>query len=131
MTRRIIVTGSRTWDNANKLGYELGKTVGELNRQYPGEDIVIVHGGAAGADQIADKLARDHGVTVEAYRAEWERNGRNAGIIRNMKMVGLGADICLAFIKDGSRGATHCAEYAEHRGIPVRRFTEVSNLGQS
>lgn len=130
MTRRIIVTGSRTWDNANKLGYELGMAVGELNREYPGEDIVIVHGGAAGADQIADKLARDHGVTVEAHRAEWERMGRNAGIIRNMKMVGLGADICLAFIKDGSRGATHCAEYAEHRGIPVRRFTEVSNLGQ-
>jgi hypothetical protein len=130
MTRRIIVTGSRTWDNPNKLGYELGKAVGELNRKYPGEDIVIVHGNAPGADRIADKLARDHGVTVETHRAEWELQGKRAGMIRNMKMVSLGADICLAFIKDGSRGATHCAEYAESVGIPVRRFTEVSNLGQ-
>jgi hypothetical protein len=28
----------------------------------------------------------------------------------------------LAFIHNNSRGATHCADYAEREGLPVRRW---------
>jgi hypothetical protein len=41
---------------------------------------------------------------------------------RNEEMVGLGADLCLAFIVDESRGATHCAWAAERSGIETIRF---------
>lgn len=58
-------------------------------------------------------------------------------------MVQLGADICVAFGMPCTRpacvnvppdpgwpyhvshGTGHCAEYAEARGIPVRRFTPI------
>lgn len=47
-------------------------------------------------------------------------NGRRAGIIRNLYMVNLGADLCLAFIQNGSRGAS-CADAAEHASIRFQR----------
>ena len=49
-----------------------------------------------------------------------------AGIYRNNDMVLLGADMCLAFIMDGSVGATHCSDAAKRAGIDTFVFTATS-----
>ncbi|MGH3525755.1 MAG: hypothetical protein ACRDQ6_00390 [Pseudonocardiaceae bacterium] len=82
----------------------------------------MVHGGARGADQLADEVARGWGWTPEPHPADWARYGRSAGYRRNAAMVTLGADVCLAFILDGSRGASHTAQLAHTAGIPTRRY---------
>lgn len=116
---RILVTGSRFWDDWPLIRDALIEVWNEFGRP---DDVTVVHGGAMGADTIADVEATLNGWRVEVHPAKWSLFGKKAGILRNVEMVDSGADICLAFIKDNSRGATHCASYAESKGTPVRRY---------
>jgi len=124
MTYRILITGSRDWDRDDVLAFHLGVALGEAPTML---DVVIVHGACpTGADALADGLAKHYGIAVESHPADWRRYGKAAGFRRNAEMVALGADVCLAFILNGSKGATHCANAAEAAGIPVRRFARSS-----
>lgn len=134
--RRILVTGSRDWDNVASVFEHLTHVM----RRW-GTDLIVIHGGAKGADTIAGQWASVQFVQEEVHPADWENCGNNcgpdhyryrngqpycprAGFVRNSKMVELGADICLAFIKNNSKGATMCADLAEKSGIPTVRIKE-------
>lgn len=121
--KRLLVTGSRSWTDRAVIARALIDVDAEWG--VP-RDAVLVHGGARGADLIAADVWAGFGMTVEAHPADWDRYGQRAGYVRNAEMVRAGAHLCLAFIVDGSRGATMCAQLAEEAGIPVRRF-EVSS----
>lgn len=114
---RILVTGSRAWDDWRTI-------TGALIEAADGKPrpVTVVHGCARGADSLAAQAARKLGWEVEGHPADWEFHGKAAGFRRNAEMVALGADVMLAFIRDGSRGATHCAGLAAKAGIPVRIF---------
>lgn len=125
MTARLLVTGSRTWDDTRALDTALLDAWHDTTQLHgPGCQMVVVHGDCPrGADAIAKDWAVRNGLTHEPHPADWDQHGKQAGFIRNQHMVNLGADLCLAFIKDGSRGASHTASAAEKAGVPVRRFT--------
>lgn len=121
---RVLVTGSRRWTDAEAVHAALDAIVTTAG----GREVVVVHGCAKGVDMIADRWVRDRQlrrgwrVHVERHPADWKLHGRSAGFKRNVAMVRKGADICLAFILDGSRGATGCAHLAEDHGIRTERF---------
>lgn len=117
---RILVTGSRDWTDKVTVAQAIREAWLVAGRPY---GVVVVHGGARGADYIAGVYAKRLGFSVEVHEADWSF-GKSAGYIRNKEMVNAGADICLAFIKNESKGATMCAELAEKAGIPTHIWRE-------
>lgn len=94
---RILITGSRTWTDRTVIAHAISAylhSVGtSIGAAWPFP--IVVHGGARGADQLADAVARSWGWTPERHPADWDRHGRAAGFQRNAAMVALGADVCL------------------------------------
>lgn len=119
---RVIVTGSRTWDRPDIIRDCLDIIAKETFAA--GDTLTIVHGCAKGADMHADDWARDvrqnWPVVPERHPADWKTLGRSAGFVRNLKMARLGADLCLAFIRADSKGATAMVRMAEEHEIPTR-----------
>jgi hypothetical protein len=122
---RILITGSRDFDNPGLLTYELALAAGKSG--LPRNEVVIVHGACpTGADAQAAGFAAMHGYRTEEHPADWQQ-GKSAGPRRNAAMVALGADVCLALFQPGaaSRGTSDCVRKALDAGIPVRAFGEV------
>lgn len=124
---RVLVTGSRTWTDYNLIA----DTLQELAREYlrnrgfspSAEGVTLVSGACPkGADAMAEDAAFKLGYIIERHPADWDTYGKSAGFRRNAEMVEAGANVCIAFIKDESKGATHTANLAEEWGIPTRRF---------
>lgn len=132
--RRVLITGSRTWTDTTVIREALAAVWG------PG--VVLVSGACPrGADQLAEACWTQWGGQVEQWPADWHgpcpttcpaghRRVQTggwpicpaAGITRNQAMVAAGADLCVAFIRAHSTGATHCARAALRAGIPTAIF---------
>ena len=140
---RILITGSRDWDNRAAIGRAVMAYINEVCPMLTDEkgptrrdvsDVVIVHGAARGADLLAEEFARgcNPPIKTEPHPADWDTAPKIAGLLRNKDMVDLGADVCLAFVKPCvsekcqieevhySHGATHCLTLAHRAEIEVR-----------
>lgn len=119
---RVLITGSRDWSWLDQGIIETTLSKWWREAGYP-KDVTLVSGACpTGADRMAEVEAIKLGFALELHRADWQEYGKRAGFIRNSEMVKSGADICFAFIKDGSRGASHTADLAEKAGIPTIRI---------
>jgi len=114
---RVLVTGSRDWPWVDVILSELLDV-----RENLGDFILVSGACPTGADSIAEMVCEWEGLEVERHPANWSL-GRSAGFIRNSEMVKLGATVCVAFIKDGSKGATHTAGLAIGAGIPLIKYS--------
>lgn len=128
---RVLVTGSRDWPDQELVW----RVLDELLDKHG--SIVVVHGACpTGADEQADDWAGTreldgYPVKAEPHPADWKGpRKRGAGFARNAEMVKLGADLCLAFILDGSNGSTHCSELAEKAGIETIFHRRTSTMSQ-
>lgn len=115
---KILVCGDRFWSNREVIRERLGR--------FKGQDILIIHGAARGADTIGGAVGVALGFEVMAIPAEWDKFGKSAGPIRNLKMLDMKPDLVLAFHNNIaiSKGTAHTVREAEKRGIKVELITE-------
>lgn len=126
---RVLITGSRDWENQ----FLIHNTLTNLYWMLPnGQDVILVTGKCErGADAMCEATARHLGWQIEEHPAKWDVLGKRAGFTRNAEMVALGADMCLAFILNESKGATMTANLAEKAGIETLRFKRWTLNGLS
>ena len=80
----------------------------------------MIHGGATGADLMADRAAKELGIPTARFDANWQFHGRSAGHIRNQQILKLGQpDEVVAFWDGESPGTANMIQLAGHAGIPI------------
>jgi hypothetical protein len=122
---RILVTGSRDLTDDALVRDALINAI-----PLDAADVTIVVGDCpTGADRFARGFADFDGDAADVHIADWTTHGKAAGPLRNQAMVDSGADVCLAFYRQGAsnRGTSDCVRRARASGIEVYEFTEKRN----
>lgn len=122
---RILVCGGRDFTNYELLRETLDDIIFErawtLTEDVYGNflpNVVIIHGGAKGADLLADQWAVVNWAGLEEYKAEWDKYGNRAGPIRNQRMLDEGKpQLVVAFPTPNSKGTWDMIRRAKRHGI--------------
>lgn len=130
ISKTVLVTGSRNWGDEETIRRVLAHVE---NMEYRGTTFTLREGGAQGADCLAARIAHEMGWEVQTVKADWARYKNGAGLRRNIEMIKMNPvpDLCVAFIKNNSGGATHCASNATKAGIPTLYYREDTENDES
>lgn len=113
MSIRILITGSRSWDNIHYIRSAFISLADEY-----GDDITLVSGACpTGADRLGEKVAAELGWNVELYPADWNTYGKRAGFVRNSQMVDTEPDLIIGFVRNGSKGASMTVNLGKKKEI--------------
>lgn len=115
MVKRIVIAGSRSYNNYDEAKTYIDECLMSINREYT---IVIISGGAVGADALGERYATEHGLEFEKYHANWSKYGKKAGPIRNRQMAEI-CDIAVCFWDRKSRGTKSLIDCVKKLGKDV------------
>ena len=113
----VLVCGDRKWKKHKVVARELKRLHDKRNI------VLIIQGGATGADEDAYDVGKMLGIQVVTFHANWEKFGRAAGPIRNSNQVRfITPDVCLAFHKNlkKSRGTKGMVSICRKKKIKVK-----------
>ena len=114
---RVGIVGSRNFND-----YDLLERVIKENIDIDDIDKVI-SGGAQGADRLGERFATINKIEKNIYYPDWNRYGRQAGFLRNIKIV-RNSDIVFAFWDGESHGTKHSIDLCKqhNKKIIVQKF---------
>lgn len=102
-TMKLLITGSRKCTESDYVKFE--SFLNDLIIEKDLEITEMIHGGAKGVDQFADRWAKARHIPVSVYRPNYDMYGNRAPLVRNDVMVEL-CDVCVAIFKGSKTGGT-------------------------
>lgn len=110
---RTIIAGGRDFNDYDMLS-DTCKTLFSKTK-----DVIILSGGAKGADTLGERFAKENNYPCEVFKADWDNLGKQAGYTRNMQM-GLSANALVAFWDGKSKGTKHMIDIAKTLNLKLR-----------
>lgn len=108
----VLVCGGRDFENREWL-YRILDTIHQERNIT-----LVVHGGAVGADFLAGQWADDRFISKQVFKANWRVYGKQAGPIRNQRMIDeQRPDLVVAF--PGGVGTADMTKRARASGICI------------
>lgn len=113
---RLAIVGSRKYVNLDNVR----RFIDNLR-----PEIQIISGGAYGVDSVAASYCKATNRKIDVYPADWIRNGRSAGPIRNSTIVE-NSDGVIAFLMGNSPGTKNTIYKATVSGKLMFVFDDVA-----
>jgi hypothetical protein len=108
-----LVTGGRNFRDQGLFNFTMQCLV-----DYRGTPSLIIHGGATGADAMANSWAIKNNIQVRRVKANWIKHGLAAGPIRNQEMIDVWKpSLVIAF--PGQMGTLDMTRRAKAAGIEI------------
>ena len=122
---KIIIAGNRDFDDP--VFNDIVSFMIPPYDEFTYEDVEIISGGCSGADAMAEAYAKDYGITLKVFPADWNKYGKSAGPIRNEQMAKYAttdSDSCMliAFWDGKSRGTKNMIDTALKYKLDVHVF---------
>jgi hypothetical protein len=108
---RVIIAGGRDFSDYELMSKSLKCLIGK--------DVTIISGRAKGADRLGETYGEEHSIPIERYPADWEKNGKSAGYLRNLQMLDNATHV-IAFWDGKSKGTLHLLREAKKRNMPIK-----------
>lgn len=118
----VVIAGSRNFNNYNFLC----QWCDYMLQNYDASQVVIISGGARGADSLGEKYARERGMGLIIKPADWKRYGKSAGYIRNEQMAKIG-DALILFWNGQSPGSKLMLDLAKKHNIKNIQVVKYSS----
>lgn len=99
----LFISGSRFFTNQKIFDEDMKEVISRMGK-VPTQ---VIHGGAKGVDQLADKWAKKNDIPVVPFYPEYEKYGPKGAPLRRNKEMAEKAHFFAAFPTKESRGTRH------------------------
>lgn len=107
---KTIIAGSRTITDYNIVEKAILDSRFNITK--------VISGMAKGVDTLGEKWAHINNIGIHLCPANWNKNGKKAGYMRNVEMADI-ADALIVIIENNSRGSSHMLTIARERGLLI------------
>lgn len=116
MEKRVVIAGCRDYRDYEQAKEYIDFCLSNIRKEHK---IIILSGGATGADALGERYAQENGFKIERHPADWKRFGKSAGPKRNEEMAKV-CDYVICFWDGESRGTKSMIGFAKEYGKPLK-----------